>query len=76
MGDNETNRQTNKCNTLAKVNENWTKISTYNASRQVTSMHRWKLVKCDMLVQNGLFKYQFEFYIRRQIFDKLRNFRT
>jgi len=59
MGDNETNKQTNKqthkCNTSGNGNEKCTKISTRNASRPVTSLQRWKLVKYDMLVQNGLF---------------------
>ena len=56
MKDNETNKQTNSCNTLGDGNEKWTKFYTGSASRQVTSMHRWELVKYDMLVQNGLFR--------------------
>jgi len=51
MKDNETNI----CNTLGNGNEKWTKISTRSASRQVTRIHRLKLVKYDMLVKNGLF---------------------
>jgi len=52
----QTNKQTNSCNTLGDGNEKLTKICTGSVSRQVTSMHRWKLVKCDMLAQNGLFR--------------------
>ena len=51
MQDNEINF----CNTLENGNEKWRNFPIRNASRQVTSIHRWKLVKYDMLVQNGLF---------------------
>jgi hypothetical protein len=45
----------NICNASGNGNEKWTKISTPKASRQVTSIHRWKLIKYEMLVKNGLF---------------------
>jgi hypothetical protein len=59
MEDNEIKKQTDKetnkeCNKLGNGNEKCTKISTRNVSREVTNMYRWKLVKYDMLVQNGL----------------------
>jgi len=65
MKDNETNI----CNTLGNGNEKRTKISTPNDSRPITRIHRWKLVKYYMLLENGLFHNGSSKFITGKFFD-------